>query len=213
LEFSVAVEGSVIDPESPDLLSRVAVYYLVVNVHNESNQPVAGVEFSLGFTGPDPSLLGLAIEGLGATHQSTLDGVRLRLRADPGLASSFTLTLTGRLLNGISLTYRLGWIYKYSTATLRKDGKLDLRWVCVQSDLDPYSGDVIDNLGTVSFSIPTVSFDASLALRLDGRPLYLDTPSAEIGGIVDNTMTTVTRLVALDGYLVALAGTVGIGIL
>jgi hypothetical protein len=208
LEFSVGVEGNIIDPESPDLLSRVADYYLVVNVCDESNQAVAGIEFSLGFTGPNPSLLGLAIEGLGATHQSTLDGVRLKLRADPGLPGSFTLTLTGRLLNGISLTYRLGWIYKYSTATLKRDGQLDLRWVCVLSDLDPYSGDVIEKLSTVEFSIPSEPFSTSLALRLDGRPLYLGIPPGEVGSFKDDSLTAVTRLVALDGYLVALAGTV-----
>jgi hypothetical protein len=206
VEFSVTMEGDRFDDESPDLLSRIATYYLVVKTADEAGESIEGVEFSLDFVGDHPSLIGLNIEGLSQKHISTAEGLRFKIKAEPGDRGIVALKLTGALLEEWRETYRLGWIYQYSTARLPTSEELDLRWTCKIADLDPYDGAIIENLGVITFSVPEHQVEVSLPVRLAGRPLYQNTPAVDISSLKKGNLTKVTRLVALDGYLIMPAG-------
>jgi len=211
VKFEVSIEGSVIDPDTPDLISRIATYYLVVKTVDEAETPIAGLRFTLDFVGSDPSLLGLQIDGLGEEKVSSIEGVRFRIKAGQGDRGDFTLKLSGSVLDEWRHTYKLGWIYAYRTAVLRSSGSvLDLKWVCVTSDLDPYNGPVIEHLADVVFSVPDHSLEFSVPVRLAGRPAYLGTPQEDVSQLQHGTTTRVSRQVAFEGYLVMLAGAVAL---
>ncbi|RAU45802.1 MULTISPECIES: Tc toxin subunit A [unclassified Pseudomonas] len=209
VEFEITFDGELLDPLSPDLISRIAEYECVIKVvDRESRTPLAGVSFEVDFVDADPQLMGLYIAGLGKKYKSAVEGIKLKVSSNSGDRGTFTLqTKTGYLLEELHPTYRLGWIYKYSSATLRSGGVLDLKWICVVTDLDPYDGAVIDPLGAVEFSVPAKNIKVVLPVKLDGRPLHNKIPDTSLPALANGDVTTTSRLVALDGYLVMLPGT------
>lgn len=203
-KFDVSIEGGPFDLESPDLLSRVADYTLIVKVLDDSNRPIDDIEFTLNALGEDPSSIGLSVEGLGVKKLSSFEGARFGIYAIPGVARDFALTLAGPLTETVQLQYKLGFIYSYSSAVLSSTGELDLKWVRKVSAVDPYSGDPIENIGNVNFQVADAQ--ATLSIRLTRQPLFKGVPSADLSNVTNGSVSKVSRLTALDGYLVMLAG-------
>jgi hypothetical protein len=206
VEFTVEMKKTMADENSPFLLSRSVPNNLLVKVTDESGTPIPGVEFKLDFVGEDPALMGVTIQGLGETHLSTVEGVNFGIQASPGDKGTMTLKLTGTLLEEWRETYQLGWIYKFYTSRLLLDDKLDLRWVCIASMPDPYDGPVVDNLGVITISATEQGISFPVSVKLDGRPLYLGIPPEDLSSVPNGAVMTASRLEALEGYLVVLAG-------
>ncbi|WP_341959304.1 Tc toxin subunit A [Pseudomonas sp. RC10] len=210
--FTMAFEGDLVDPESPDLISRIAPYALVVKALDAQDETrvVEGVSFTLSAVGDDPRLIGLDIQGLNEKYRSTPDGVRFAAKASRGsVRGDFTLLATTRFpLEKLESTYRLGWLYAYYSAVLKAGQELALTWVCVQGELSPYDGSDVDELGVVEFEVPEKKVDVQVHIPLkQGRPLYSAKPEANLAQLEKDDVTHVSRLVAMDGYMVALAGT------
>ncbi len=206
VEFTVEMKKGMFDEHSPLLLSRSVPNNLLVKVTDESGTPIPGVEFKLDFVGEDPALMGVTIQGLGETQLSTLEGVNFGIQASPGDKGTITLKLTGALLEEWRETYQLGWIYQFYTSTLLPDDNLDLRWVCIAILPDPYDGPVVDDLGVITISAAEQGISFPVSVKLDGRPLYLGIPSEDLSSVPNGAVMTASRLEALEGYLVVLAG-------
>lgn len=204
--FEMSISGEFMVPDAPDLISRIASYTLLVKVLDESEQPIEGVGFDLGFNGEDPVLQGLDIRGMGQPHESTKEGVEFPVNSSPGGATRFTVRVSTRhVLEELESTYRLGWFYTFDTAKLLSGGKLDLRWVCVTNRLDPYDGPDT-HLGDIDASVSAKAIDFTVPVQLKGRPLYEGTPPVDIAQLAGGDVIKATGLVAKDGYLIVLPG-------
>ena len=207
VKFEVSIEGGMIDPDTPDLLSRSATYELVVKTVDDAEAPIAGARFTLDFVGSDPSLLGLQIVGLGEQKVSSVEGVRFRIKAVPGeQPADFTLKLSGPALDEWRQTYKLGWIYSIRQVTyFPSNGGLVLSWGGVRDEPTPYSGPHIPKIGDIRLSVPARGWESLSYVRMDKVPVIVTI--VDEGSMMEKGDTAhVGRVVGLDGYCVLLEG-------
>lgn len=212
VQFTLEISGELEDAQSPQLISRVAPYTLLVKAVSAVNPGAAleDVSFTLDVTDGNPALYGLDIEGLGDTYRSTKDGVTFNVSASPGsTAVDFTVrAATDYPLEYSEETYKLGWLYNYQSATLKAGDELTVNWVCVQGKAPPYNG-AEQAVGGVPFSVPDKGVNSKFPVRLKGgTPTWSGTPLENIVELADGDTTQVERVAALNGYLVMLAGKV-----
>lgn len=209
VQFLLEFNGELKDEASPRLISRIAPYTLRVKAFNAANpgNPIEDVSFTVTLVDGNPVLYGLDIEGLGEKHRSTKEGVEFDVSASAGdTPMNFTLRISTEYpLEYSEETYQLGWLFNYQSATLKSGDELTLNWVCVQGKPSPYNGSD-KALGNVTFTVPSKQVSLTLSSSLKNTPVYSAIPEESITKLVNGDDTQVSRVSALNGYLVMLPG-------
>jgi hypothetical protein len=214
VQFSLELSGELMDDATPRMISRIAPYTLLVKAVSAVNpgNVLEDVSFTVSLVEGNQTMYGLDIEGFGQPHRSTKDGVKFNVGSFPGDApTDFTLRIgTEYPLEYSDETYKLGWIFRYQSATLKSGDELTVNWVCVQGKAPPFNG-AETSVGNVPFSVPEKDIKANFPVGLKGgTPTWSGTPAENIVNLGNGDITKVDRVSALGGYLIMLAGEVAL---
>ncbi|MBI6855053.1 Ig-like domain-containing protein [Pseudomonas cichorii] len=196
-KFQLTTEGDY-DEENPDLLGRSYRRDIVVKVVDENDRVLDGVEFRMDYE----QTMNCRIAGVGETQVSSVEGTRFKVDA---LRSSeygdIEVFLSGRLLEPMKKTYKLGWICYMGYPGLNSAGTLCYVYLRIVAlglvgEMPPDFSALLD------FAVEGKSWRETLLLTVDGYGGPQATISAPVTtGLEIGDWMTCSRAVFLDGCM------------